>query len=33
MFRDGFAAVEPQIMEILGDAVERATARIGAGER
>lgn len=33
MFRDGFAAVEPQIMEILGAAVDRAAARIAAGER
>ncbi|MEP9372613.1 HK97 gp10 family phage protein [Mesorhizobium sp. KR1-2] len=33
MFRDGFAAVEPQIMAILGAAIERATARIAAGER
>lgn len=33
MFRDGFASVEPQIYEILGAAVERATARIAAGGR
>lgn len=33
MFRDGFAAVETQIFEIIGAAVERATARIAAGER
>lgn len=33
MFRDGFAAVEGQIMDILGGAIDRATARIAAGEK